>query len=110
MSKERRQSSKLWEPRSFDARKNAAAPTIAMLGHPELDMEVSGAGMETTESDDCRGLSKKNRDANGVLAATRDFPAKMDRSLSTHLPSQSVDCVGQASCIQGPKSRKNQVE
>ena len=40
----------------------------------------------------------------------RDFPAKMDRSLSTHLPSQSVDCVGQASCIQGPKSRKNQVE
>ena len=29
-----------------------------------------------------------------------DFPAKMDRSLSTHLPSQSADCVEQASCIQ----------
>ena len=70
MSKEQRQSSKLWEPRSFDARKNAAAPIIAMLGHPELDTEVSDAGMETTESDDCRGVSKKDGDANGMLAAT----------------------------------------
>jgi len=43
-----------------------------MLGHPELDMEVSDAGMETTESDDCRGVSKKDRDANGVLAATQE--------------------------------------
>ena len=40
----------------------------------------------------------------------RDFPAKMDGSISTYLPSQSVDCVGWASCIQGPKSRKNQAE
>jgi len=59
----------LWEPGSFDARKNAAASMIAMLGCPELDTEVSDAGMETTESDDCRGVSKKNRDANSVLAA-----------------------------------------
>jgi len=81
-----------------------------MLGCPELDMEVSNAGMETAESDDYRGLSKKEGDANGVLAVTRDFPARMDRSLLTHLPSQSVNCVGQASCIQGPKSRKNQAE
>jgi len=81
---------------------------IAMLGRPELDTEVSDAGMGTTESDDCRRVSKKDGDANGVLA--RDFPAKMDRSLSTHLPSQSVDCVEQASYIQGPKSRKNQAE
>ena len=72
MSEERRQSLKLWEPGSFDARKNAAAPIIAMLGHPELDTEVSDAGMETTESDDCRGVSKKDGDANGVLAATRE--------------------------------------
>ena len=70
MSEERRQSSKLWEPRSFDTHRNAAAPMIAMLGHSELDTEVSDAGMETTESDDCRGVSKKNRDANGVLAVT----------------------------------------
>jgi len=31
-------------------------------------MEVSDAGMETTESDDCRGVSKRDRDANGMLA------------------------------------------
>ena len=60
----------MWEPRSFDARKNAAAPMIAMLGYPELDTEVLDAGMETAESDDCRGVSKKNGDANGVLAVT----------------------------------------
>ena len=70
MSEKRRQSSKLWEPRSFDACKNTAAPMIAMLGHPELDTEVLDAGMETAESDDCRGVSKKNGDANGVLAVT----------------------------------------
>jgi len=45
---------------------------IAMLGHPELDAEVSDTGMETMESNDCRGLSKKDRDANGVLAMTRE--------------------------------------
>ena len=72
MSEERRQSSKLWEPGSFDARKNAAAPMIVILGRPELDMEVSDAGMKTVESDDCRGVSKKNGDANGVLATTQE--------------------------------------
>ena len=72
MSEKRRQSSKLWEPGSFDACKNAAAPIIAMLGRPELDTEVSDAGMETAESDDCRGVSKKDGDANGVLAATQE--------------------------------------
>jgi len=41
---------------------------IAMLGHSELDTEVSDAGMETIKSNDCRGVSKKNRDTNGVLA------------------------------------------
>ena len=68
MSEERRQSLKLWKPGSFDACKNAAAPMIVMLGCLELDTEVLDAGMETTESDDCRGMSKKDRDANGVLA------------------------------------------
>ena len=72
MSEERRQSLKLWEPGSFDAHKNAAAPMIAMLDRPELDTEVSDAGMETAESDDCREVSKKDGDANGVLAATRE--------------------------------------
>ena len=58
----------MWEPGSFDAHKNAAAPIIAMLGHSELDTEFLDVGMETVESDDCRGLSRNNRDANGVLA------------------------------------------
>jgi len=56
MVEERRQSSKLWEPGSFDACKNAAAPMIVMLDHSELDIEVSDAGIETVESDDCRGI------------------------------------------------------
>ena len=70
MSEERRQSLKLWEPRSFDICKNAATPIIVMLGHSELDTEVSDAGMETIESNDCRGVSKRDGDANGVLATT----------------------------------------
>ena len=43
-----------------------------MLGCSELDMEVLDAGMETAESDDCRGVSKKNRDANSVLAVMQE--------------------------------------
>jgi len=35
-------------------------------------MEISDAGMETVESDGCRGLSKEDGDANGVLAAMRE--------------------------------------
>jgi len=45
---------------------------IAMLGCSELDTEVSDAGMETTESNDCRGVSRKDGDANGVLATTQE--------------------------------------
>ena len=68
MSKEQKQSSKLWEPGSFDAYKNAAAPMIVILGCLELDMEVSDVGMETAESNNCRRVSNKDGDANGVLA------------------------------------------
>jgi len=99
MSKEQRQSSKLWEPRSFDACKNAAAPMIVMLGCLELDMEVSDAGMETAESDDCREVSKKNRDANGVLAVTCEgvrFSCK-DGQKFIDLFTQSISGLCQAS-------------
>ena len=41
---------------------------IAMLDHSELDIKVSDASIETTESNDCREVSKKDGDANGVLA------------------------------------------
>ena len=50
-------------------RKNAAAPMIVILGCLELDTEVSDAGMKTAESNDCRGMSKKDGNANSVLAA-----------------------------------------
>ena len=52
--------------------KNPAAPMIAMLDCPELDMEVSDAGMETTESNICREMSKKNGNTNDVLATTQE--------------------------------------
>jgi len=48
--------------------KNAAAPMIAMLGYLELDTEVSDTGIETAESNDCREMSRKDGDTNGMLA------------------------------------------
>jgi len=62
----------LWEPGSFNVHKNAVAPMIMMLGHSELDMKVSDTSMETVESDDCRGVSSKNRYANDMLAMTQE--------------------------------------
>ena len=60
------------EPRSFDVRKNATALMIAMLNHLKLNTEISDADIETVESNDCRRVSKKDRDANGVLAMTQE--------------------------------------
>jgi len=45
---------------------------IAMLGCSGLDMEVSDTGMETMESDNYRGMSRNDGDANGVLAVTQE--------------------------------------
>jgi len=45
---------------------------ITMLDHSELDMKVSDVDMETTESNDCREVSRKNRDINSVLAIMRE--------------------------------------
>ena len=59
---------KIVRARSFDVCKNAATPMIVMLGCSELDTEVLDAGIETTESNDCREMSRKNRDTNGILA------------------------------------------
>ena len=52
--------------------KNAIAPMIVMLDHLELDTEVSDTDMKTVESDDYRGMSRKNGDTNGILAATQE--------------------------------------
>jgi len=40
---------------------------IVMLGHLKLDIEISDVSMETVETDNCRGMSKKDRDVNGML-------------------------------------------
>jgi len=40
-----------------------------MLDHSELDTEVSDTGIKTMESNDSRGVSRKDGDVNGVLAA-----------------------------------------
>ena len=72
---------------------------IVMLGRPGLNTEVSDAGMETTESDDCRGVSKKDGDANGVLAATREgarFSCKDGRKFIDPF-TQSISGLCQAS-------------
>ena len=53
--------------RSFDAYKNVTVPIIAMLGHSEIDTEVLDISMKTTNSDDCREMSRDDRDINSVL-------------------------------------------
>ena len=58
------------ESGSFNAHKNTIVLIIVILGCLELDIEISDAGMETTQSNDCREMSRNDRDANGVLAVT----------------------------------------
>ena len=72
MSEKRKQSSKLLEPESFDICKNAVASIIVILGYSRLDIEVSDVGMETMESDDCREISRNNRDINSMLATIQE--------------------------------------
>ena len=49
----------MWEPRSFDAYKNAAALMIVMLGCSELDTEISDAGMKLQSLMIAEGCPKK---------------------------------------------------
>ena len=58
------------ESGSFDVHKNATVLIIVMLGCLEIDIEVSDTGMETANSNDCREMSRDDRDANGMLAMT----------------------------------------
>ena len=72
---------------------------IAMLGHSELDIEISDTGMKTVESNDYRGVSKKDRDVNGMLAATWEgarFSYK-DRWKFINLFAQSISKLCQVS-------------
>ena len=43
-----------------------------MLDCSELNTEVSDADIETIKSDDCRKVSKDDRNANGVLAIIQE--------------------------------------
>ena len=56
------------EPGSFDVHKNTGVLMIAMLGHLELNMEILDRSMETVEFNNCRELSRDDRNTNGVLA------------------------------------------
>jgi len=72
-------------------------------------MEVSDTGMETAESDDCRGMSKKNGDANGVLATMREgarFSCK-DGQKFIDLSTQSISGLYQASQLY-PKTKEQE--
>ena len=51
---------------------NTTTPIIAMLDHSEIDIEISGIDIETTESNDCREMSGGNRNANGMLATMQE--------------------------------------
>ena len=41
---------------------------IVMLGCSETNIEISGVGMKTVESNDCREVLRNDGDANSVLA------------------------------------------
>ena len=41
---------------------------IIILGCLEVDMKVSDVSMETTESNNFKGVLENNRDTNGMLA------------------------------------------
>ena len=45
---------------------------ILILDCSEVDTEVSSVDMETTESNNCREVSRDDRDTNGVLAAMQE--------------------------------------
>jgi len=43
-----------------------------MLGHLELDIKVSDAGIKTVKSNDCKRISRDNGDTNNVLAIIQE--------------------------------------
>jgi len=58
---------KLLEPGSLNTCKNVVASMIVMLGCLEIDTEVSDIGIETMKSNNCREMSRDDRDANDIL-------------------------------------------
>ena len=60
------------ESRSFDACMNAVVSMIAMLGHSEINTEVSNASIETAKSNSCREISGNDRNTNIILAIMQE--------------------------------------
>jgi len=82
---------------------------IVMLGHLNLDIEISDAGMESAESDDYREVSRKNGDTNGVLAMTQErarFSCK-DGQKFIDLFTQSISRLCQMSQLY-PRTREQE--
>ena len=72
---------------------------IIILGCLKLDIEVSDTGIETIESDNCREMSRKDRDTNGVLATMQEevkFSCKNKQNF-LNLFTQSISGLCQAS-------------
>ena len=72
---------------------------IIILGCLKLDIEVSDAGIETIESDNCREMSRKDRDTNSVLATMQEgvrFSCKNEQNF-LNLFTQSISGLCQAS-------------
>ena len=51
----------------FDIYKNVVASIIAMLGCLEVDTEVLNADIETVRFDNCRKMSRDNKNTNNML-------------------------------------------
>ena len=56
------------KPGSFDMCKNITALIIVMLGHSEINTEVSDIGVKTIKFNDCRELLENDRNINSILA------------------------------------------
>ena len=80
---------------------------ITMLDCSELNTEVSDAGIETIESDDCRKVLKDDRNTNGMLVIMQEkaiFSHK-DRQKFINLFIQSISGLCQVSQLY-PKTRE----
>jgi len=100
---------KLARAQSFNAYMNVAAPMITMLDCSEVDIEISDAGIETIESDDCKEVSENDRDVNGMLATMQEgarFSCK-DRWKFINLFIQSISRLCQMSQLY-PRTKKQE--
>ena len=47
-----------------------------MLDHSKVNTEISDTGIETTGSNDCKEMSRDNRDTNGIVRESKIFPQR----------------------------------